>query len=123
MGEIELVPKGLLIFLMDAVRNHPLLPSHERALWKNLAADEVTHGFSIFFCIGLCLFILLEIAVIFVFVYLFFNGFYCLCVEIWENTPEFRRYACKPSTRLNSMCYVEFRRICLSGVWCKSGIP
>lgn len=45
---------------------------------------------SLFFVFA-CLFILLEIIVLFVFVYLFFNGFYYLCVEIWENTPEFRR--------------------------------
>lgn len=54
MGEIELILNGLLIFLMDATSDYPLLPSHERALWKNLAIDEVTHRF--FFVLYLLMF-------------------------------------------------------------------
>ncbi len=69
-----------LIFLMDAASNHPLLPSHERALWKNLAVDEVTQVSFFFFVFAYVFFILLVIVVLFVFVYLFFNGFYSFCV-------------------------------------------
>lgn len=64
-------------------RNYPLLPSHEKALWRNLAADEVTLSppFSLFFYFVCVLFLIANFECYFT---IFENFFIVLCKN-WEE--------------------------------------